>query len=73
MSYNVICDRSGFKRKRSECRKQWNGLLVLDKFWERRQPQDKLPPVIDNLTVADPRPEPRDIFVDRVTVEDLVE
>jgi hypothetical protein len=71
MGYNVICDRSGFKRKRKDCRKQWDGLLVLDKFWERRQPQDKLPAAIDNLTVSDPRPEPKDVFVDRVTVEDL--
>jgi len=37
---NTICDRSGFKCKLSECRTEWNGLLVRADFWEPRQPQD---------------------------------
>lgn len=38
--YNVICDRSGFKCKRSECRKEWDGKLVYKLFWKPRHPQD---------------------------------
>lgn len=39
--YNVICDRCGFKFKRSECAKEWNGVLVcLKRCWEPRHPQD---------------------------------
>lgn len=69
--YNVICDKTGFKLKRSQCKKQWDGLLVWEKVWDRRQPQDNIPSAIDNLTVADPRPEPADVFVDNVTREDF--
>jgi len=57
--YLVICDRCGFPAHRSECRKQWNGLLVhaircYDKKhpslepWKR--PQEDKP-------IGDPRPQ----------------
>ncbi len=38
----VICDRSGFKVKPGELRSEWDGLQVLDEFWETRHPQDRL-------------------------------
>ncbi len=38
--HNVICDRSGFKCKRSDCRKEWDGKLVYKLFWKPRHPQD---------------------------------
>ncbi len=69
--YNVICDRTGFKAKRSDCKKQWDGLLVLKRVWERRQPQDNLPSTSERLSVPDPRPETQDIFVDSVSSNDL--
>lgn len=46
--YNVVCGRSGFKVKRSDCRKEWNGLLVDKRFWKPRHPQD--------LPVKSPKP-----------------
>ena len=41
-SHFVICDRSGFKAKINTLRPTWDGLLVLDEFWEPKHPQDRL-------------------------------
>ena len=38
--WNALCDRCGFKFKSSELRKDWQGLMVCDKDFERRHPQD---------------------------------
>ena len=38
--YNALCDRCGLKFKRSELRYTWDRLLVCDKCWEPRHPQD---------------------------------
>jgi len=38
--YYVICDRCGFKKRVSQTRKEWNGLLVCTDCWEPRHPQD---------------------------------
>lgn len=70
--YNVIDDLSGFRVKRSECRKRWDGLLVREKDWEPRHPQDLLRVKPDRIKVADPRPETPDVFEPTpVTVDDL--
>lgn len=61
-SHNVICDRSGFKIKAEDSRKEWTGLRVDKKFWEPRHPQDKLRLYEDNQRVPDPRPEGVDVF-----------
>lgn len=61
--YLVICDRSGFKAWRSQCRKEWDGKIVLKRFWRRRQPLDYAPPVITEQPIEDPRPEGEDYFV----------
>jgi hypothetical protein len=55
--YNVICDRSGFKRKRSECRLTWDGYLVSKEFWEPRQPQDFVRIKADNQAVDIAKPD----------------
>lgn len=55
--YNVICDFSGQKIKRSEARKTWDGLLVKKEFWEPRHPQDFVRGKADKQTVADARPD----------------
>lgn len=53
--YNVICDRTGFKLKRSECRKEWNNMIVRKESWEPRHPQDLLRSRPDSQHVDDPR------------------
>lgn len=71
--WNVICDRTGFKMKRSECRKEWNGLLVRKQSWFRRHPQD-IPPHVPKTSIPrDPRVQGEFKFVttNQVTVDDL--
>lgn len=59
----VICDFSGFKIRRSEARKMWNGLIVHKRFWEPRHPLDTIRSKRDKQTVSDPRPEQEDRFL----------
>lgn len=54
--HNVICDYSGFKCKRSDCRMTWDGKLVRKDFWEPRHPQDIIRPHRDDSSVQDARP-----------------
>jgi hypothetical protein len=71
--YNVICDRTGQKVKRSRCVKQWDNLIVLQSHAEERHPQDLLPPGRASKPLEDARPEPSDTFLNAgdVTVDDL--
>lgn len=67
--HNIICDRSGFKIKFSDSRKEWNGLRVDKRFWEPRHPQDKIRSVRDDQSVVDPRPDQEPVFVDTNQVQ----
>ena len=73
----VICDRCGFKKLRTECRKEWTGLLVCsDTCWEAKHPQLTIKPKKDMQAVKDARPEVDDIYLstayaDRITADDL--
>lgn len=71
--YNIRCDRTGFKMKRSQCRKQWNNLIVRKESWEPRHPQDFIRAKADRQQVPDPRPGPTAYFlaVNEVKAEDL--
>lgn len=61
--HNVICDYSGFKFKRSECRYTWDGFLVNKRFWEPRHPQDFVKVRGEQQSVPDTRPEESDNFL----------
>jgi len=37
---NTHCDVTGFKVKRSEVKRRWEGFYVIDEAWHERQPQD---------------------------------
>jgi len=37
---NTICDITGFKVKKSEVVKRWEGFMVVPDAWHPRQPQD---------------------------------
>ena len=62
--YNVICDRTGFKKRRSECVKEWDGKLVWKKVFVKRNPLDFAPVIPPTRPIADPRPEGVDKFYD---------
>lgn len=70
--HNIICDRTGFKLKRSQCRTEWNGLLVRKESWEPRHPQDLIRSIPDNQAVpageANPWPDD-DYFLDTNEVQ----
>lgn len=68
-----ISDRSGFRYKLNEMRKEWTGALVGPDEYESKSPQISPRPVrADPQAVRDPRPdrvEPINIFVWVPTVE----
>ena len=56
--YNVICDKCGMKRKASQCRMNWENLLVCaDTCYEPRHPQDFVVGIPDIQTVEIARPD----------------
>ena len=53
-----ISDRSGFRYRLKDMRKEWNGLLVGRDEWEEKHPQlQPLRAVPDPQALKDPRPE----------------
>lgn len=62
-----ISDRSGFRYRLREMRKEWNGLLVGPDEYEEKHPQLSAPNVgADPQALRDPRPdrnEPLTVFV----------
>lgn len=71
-SWNVIDQRSGFKKKASEVHKQWDGLLVSREEFETRHPQDFVRSQVDKQSPDVSRPEGVDCFhsfVDQDTLE----
>lgn len=71
--WNAVCDLSGFECKASETVRRWDGLRVLRRFSEERQPQDFVRGVKDNQSVPWARPEAPDTFLEPgdVTAGDL--
>lgn len=69
----VICDRTGFKIRASESRREWNGLIVHQSVWEPRHPQDFVRGTRDVQTPPFVRSEASDDFLtdNEVTVSSL--
>ena len=81
-SWNVLCDRCGFKYKSGQLRKEWTGLMTCtgpntNKCWEPKHPQLSIRAKIDRQATAWSRPEPstdRDVSVgsgNEVSASDL--
>jgi len=51
-----ICDRTGFAVRAEHTKKQWNNIIVRERSFEERQPQDFVRGRRDNQTVPEPRP-----------------
>lgn len=60
--WNAICDRCGFKFKSSELRKDWQGLMVDEKCYEARHPQDLIKIKPEKAIPEWVRPRPDDFF-----------
>lgn len=60
--WDAICDACGQKFKSSQLHKRWDGLMVCDKDWEQRQPQDLVRAKVDIQAPPWTRPEPGDSF-----------
>lgn len=62
-----ISDRSGFRYKLNEMKREWNGLLVGKDEWEPKQPQlEPRRSITDPQALRNPRPdrvEPMDVYV----------
>jgi hypothetical protein len=71
--YWMICDASGFKMRRSEAKKTWDGRWVRKDFWEPRHPQDFVKGKKDKQSVTPSRSDRPDVFVanNEVQPEDL--
>jgi len=52
---NTIDDISGFKLKRSEVLKRWEGFFTAPASWHPRQPQDFPPKIIKQTVYGDVR------------------
>lgn len=72
-AHNVICERTGFKVKSTDVRKEWTGKIVRKESWEARHPQDFIRAIEDSPGVRDARPPQEEWFVgtNEVTPESL--
>lgn len=61
--YWMIDDLSGFKMRRSEARKTWDGFWVHKDNWEAKHPQLSLKGIKDKQSVKPVRPRPTEVFI----------
>jgi len=61
--YWMICDICGFKKRKSQMRKDWQGLMVCEKDFEMRHPQDFVKSRVEKTSVPIARPEATDRFL----------
>lgn len=64
-TWNICCQRTGFRVPSSEIRMEWDGLLVWKRVWEVRQPQDYLRGIPDNESVPFGNPMQPPVFINR--------
>lgn len=62
-----FCEVCGFRKRASQTRKRWDGLMVCNEDFEERHPQDFVRGRADRQNVPDPRPEDTDRFLGPLT------
>lgn len=68
----LICDECGFKYRRSEMKKWWDGFMVCEKDYEPRHPQEFVRGKADKVSFPDSRPDPDPVYiVTPITQDDL--
>lgn len=61
----VICDRCGFAYRADEMMETWDGLVVCEKDWETRHPQELIRVPAEDPAAKEPvRTEPQDEFIE---------
>lgn len=72
--YYLLCDVCGFKKRRSECMKRWDGAVVCAQDFEERHPLDLIQPREERQNVIDAR-NPAPVYVEQsgYVVRDYVE
>jgi hypothetical protein len=60
--HKVVCDQCGFVKLRSQCRKQWDGLLVCGDCYDIKHPSYELK-VKPEKQPEDLRPEGTDVYL----------
>jgi hypothetical protein len=68
-SFYRTSDRTGFPVRAEDTRAEWNGLIVENRTWEPRQPQDLVKGVPDIQSVPDARPLGQNIYVGPISVQ----
>lgn len=63
-----ICDVCGIRYRASQTRMRWDRLMVCEKDWEPRHPQDNVRARPDRMAVPNPRPDAVDVFVTSATM-----
>ena len=63
-SFYRVDDRTGFPTRSYRTRKEWNNLIVSERVWEARQPQDFVKGVKDDQTVPQARPLSPNTFIE---------
>ncbi len=58
-----ICDRSGLRIWDADSKKEWTGLMIRNKSWEERHPQDFVRGVADPQNVPEVRPVQTTTFI----------
>lgn len=71
--YYLLCDICGFKKRRSECSKDWEGKMVCTvTCLDERNPQDYIAPYPERQNVVDARDaDPIYVTDNQVQPEDL--
>lgn len=64
-----ICDYSGFAVPASRTQEQYDGLIVRDRLFDYRHPQETIRARRDDQSVKNPRPRSQDVFVGPLTTE----
>lgn len=59
----VLCQRTGFKVRKSQVVREWTGLRVLKGHEDQRHPSDKKKALRDKQVFRRAVPEPSDIFL----------
>lgn len=62
-SFYRVDDRTGFPQRAERTKKEWNGLIVHERVWEERHPQDLVKGVADFQAVPEARSLAPNVFI----------